>query len=124
MDRRYRRSAASSCNEITWYDSFVFANTKAFAFIFNECSNGRGKRVLEYVDQLMLYLPIHSHGKCKNNQDSSNWEGSIESIMARKIQIYKKYKFVLVFEAYNEIDYVTEDLLAAFLVKPHIFYFS
>ena len=64
----------------------------------------------------MLILPIHSYGKCLHNKDTITWEGKIEAIMAKKIKIYKKYKFVLIFENYNEVDYVTEDLLAAFLV--------
>lgn len=62
----------------------------------------RSKR-FEYLSELMRFLPIDSYGKWNKNRVFVNDKGR-----KSKLDLYRRYKFVIAFENTLEKDYVTE----------------
>jgi len=90
-------------------------NDKLVAIVLNKCSNGRGKKTVVYVKELMNYISVDSYGECLHNmkQDPVTWTNPEDhgEIMKKEIEIYSRYKFVLSFEINNLTDFVTERVL-------------
>lgn len=57
----------------------------------------------EYIKELIKYIDIYSNGKLYNNMVMLN-----NNIRETKLQVYSKYKFVIAFESFICLDYVTE----------------
>lgn len=58
---------------------------------------------LDYLNELMSYIPVHSYGKVLNNRMLLNDDG-----IMTKAKTISSYKFTLAFENAVAIDYVTE----------------
>ena len=65
----------------------------------------------EYLMDLMQYLSIDSYGKWQRNKVLEHDEGRLS-----KLDLYRKYKFVIAFENVIEDDYVTEKFFDPLLV--------
>ena len=87
--------------ELIQMSRFSFHEKKDICMMISSPFN-QSKRQ-EYLQELMLYIPIDSYGKlfnnCKLEQDSGQ---------DSKMELYKQYKFVIAFENSCATDYVTE----------------
>eukprot|EP01103_Thecamoeba_quadrilineata_P005204 TRINITY_DN1502_c0_g1_i1.p1 TRINITY_DN1502_c0_g1~~TRINITY_DN1502_c0_g1_i1.p1 ORF type:complete len:645 (-),score=99.14 TRINITY_DN1502_c0_g1_i1:105-1985(-) len=87
-------------------------------WIASNCGAGGSKFRQNYIRTLMKYIPVDSYGQCLHNKDlPPEWDFPIYQnhgmSMRIKINIFRKYKFVLTFENTNLTDYVTEKLMTA-----------
>lgn len=92
--------------------------TKAAPAVFMASSLWDRSGRLDYVRELMHYLPVDSYGKCLNNRKLLEDTGR-----RTKLDILARYKFTLAFENSITRDYVTEkifDALAAGSVPVYL----
>ncbi|EFA74751.1 hypothetical protein PPL_11783 [Heterostelium album PN500] len=86
------------------------------AFVASNCKAGGADKRAEYVRELMKHIKVDSYGLCLQNQDKEalNRNTARDRFQA-KMDLFKKYKFVLAFENNNVTDYVTEKLPHTYL---------
>jgi hypothetical protein len=91
---------------------FLTFTDKMVAFLSNDCSHGKSKA---FIKELMNYLKIDSYGTCLNNKA---WEhsGNHAELLKKEIELYREYKFVIVFENVFAKDWVSEKVMAVLQV--------
>ena len=82
--------------------------TALVAVMISNC--GARNNRLEYLDELMKHVSVHSYGACRQNiRDPSNKKDG-----KSKLLLLARYKFYLAFENCNVEDYVSEKLFDGF----------
>jgi len=91
---------------------------KGVAFISDNCYDYGSTIQTLYIKELMNYIKIDSFGSCLNNKRSGISLSEISfqsSSIGKLLDIYQKYKFVIVLEEISTKTYITENLLIALL---------
>ena len=84
--------------------------TSVVVFVSNCKAAGAAQR-LQFLEELMRLIPVHSYGSCLNNRKEPDfpvdpsWPNQRR---ARKVKIVSRYKFYLAFENLAVPDYVSE----------------
>lgn len=89
---------------------------KLVAFFSDDCDHYKSKA---YIKELMTYIDIDSYGKCLNNKDFDSSYTTHADLLRKEIELYKEYKFVIIFEDVVSQDRVSETMMAALQVSRH-----
>eukprot|EP00761_Pharyngomonas_kirbyi_P012338 gb/GECH01012365.1/.p1 GENE.gb/GECH01012365.1/~~gb/GECH01012365.1/.p1 ORF type:complete len:439 (+),score=90.72 gb/GECH01012365.1/:1-1317(+) len=78
------------------------------AMFISNCRSKNGR--MDYIRELMKYVPIHSYGRCMKNKTPEGKFATMKNKWKQKIKIAETYKFTIAFENSNVPGYVTEKL--------------
>eukprot|EP00899_Mesostigma_viride_P007722 jgi/Mesvir1/16951/Mv15802-RA.1 len=86
----------------------LHAKTNAVAFISANCNARNGRERL--VRKMMDYVDVHAYGGCLRNRWSPVEKPPKGGFNPMKIEQFRRYRFCIVMENSNTVDYVTEKI--------------